>query len=133
MSDPGVKTPKNIFYFEVLLYLSLILDALSMPFRNDAYNDLTEMTPPAAKLITAAMILLFVYLVWLAAHRRKNWARMVLLAALVLSVLSIAEILRAVGLQPATAMDVVSAFLTALGLYFSFTGDAQGWFQPPTE
>jgi hypothetical protein len=129
MTDSGTSSrlPTNIFYFEVLLYLSLLLDALSMPFRDDAAG----MTPPAAKLITAALILLFVELVWLAARRRKNWARMVLLAALALSVLSIVEVLRIDGWQFTTVVDVVSALLTALGLYFSFTGDARGWFRRP--
>lgn len=129
MTDSGTspRLPTNIFYFEVLLYLSLLLDALSMPFRDDP----AATTPPAAKLITAALILLFVELVWLAARRRKNWARMVLLAALALSVLSIVEVLRIDGWQFTTVVDVVSAVLTALGLYFSFTGDARDWFRRP--
>ena len=129
MTDSGTspRLPTNIFYFEVLLYLSLLLDALSMPFRDDP----AATTLPAAKLVTAALILLFVELVWLAARRRKNWARMVLLAALALSVLSIAEVLRIDGWQFTTVVDVVSALLTALGLYFSFTGDARDWFRRP--
>jgi len=133
MTDSGTsaRLPTNVFYFEVLLYLSLLLDALSMPFRDDALDDAAGMSPPAAKLITAALILAFVGLVWLAARRRKNWARMVLLAALALSVLSIAEVLRVVGWQFTTVLDVVSALLTALGLYLSFTGDARGWFRSP--
>jgi GTPase len=128
MTGPDVKVPNNIFYFEVLLYMSLFIDAASMPFRSEAFNDVTDMTA-GAKLITAVMILLFVYLVWLAAHRRQNWARMVLLVALGLSVLSIAEMLRVTGLQPETGADIVSAILTGLGMYLSFTGDARGWFQ----
>jgi len=133
MTDSGTSTrlPTNVFYFEVLLYLSLLLDALSMPFRSEAFDDAAGMAPSAAKLITAALILLFVELVWLAARRRKNWARMVLLVALALSILSIAEALRIAGWQFTTVVDVVSALLTALGLYFSFTGDARDWFRSP--
>lgn len=133
MNDSGTsaRLPTNIFYFEVLLYLSLLLDALSMPFREEAFDAAAGMTPPAAKLITAVLILAFVGLVWLAAHRRKNWARMVLLAALALSVLSIAGALRIAGWQFTTVVDVVSALLTALGLYFAFTGDARDWFRSP--
>ena len=29
------RVPPNVLYFEVLMYLSLALDALSMPFRDD--------------------------------------------------------------------------------------------------
>ena len=32
------------------------------------------------------------------------------------------------GLQFDSAIEVVSCALTAAGLYFSFTGDAKGWF-----
>ena len=129
MSSTNSAIPKNIFYFEVLLYLSLALDALSMPFRDDSFDNLPDMSASTGKLITAALILLFVYLVWLAAHRRKNWARMILLASLVVSILSILTSIGQTGLQIETMVDVVSAMLTAFGLYLSFNGDAVGWFQ----
>lgn len=132
MSDPAARLPTHIFYFEVLLYLSLLLDALSMPLRDEAFDDAGGMTPPTAKLITALLILAFVGLVWLAAHRRKNWARMVLLAALPLSIVSIIQALHLAGWQFTTVLDVVSALLTALGLYLSFTGDARDWFRSPS-
>lgn len=132
MTDSAARLPTNVFYFEVLLYLSLLLDALSMPFRDDTFDDAAGMSQPLAKLITAAMILAFVGLVWLAARRRQNWARMVLVAALALSVVSIAQALRFVGWQFTTVLDVVSALLTALGLYLSFTGDARDWFRSPS-
>lgn len=130
MSAAPATIPKNIFYFEVLLYLSLALDALSMPFRDESFDNLPDMSESVGKLITAALILLFVYLVWLAAHRRKNWARMILLASLVMSGLSIIASVGQSGLQIETLVDVVSALLTAFGLHLSFTGDAVGWFKP---
>ncbi len=126
-STPAI--PRNIFYFEVLQYLTLALDALSMPFRSDSFENLPDMSAPVAKLMTAGLILLFVYLVWLAAHRRKNWARMILLASLVLSALSILMSVGQTGLQIETSVDIVSAMLTALGLFLSFSGDAAGWFR----
>lgn len=128
MSASPSSIPRNIFYFEVLLYLSLALDALSMPFRGDSFDNMPDMSAPVAKLMTAGLILLFVYLVWLAARRRKNWARMILLASLVLSLLSILMSVAQAGLQVETAVDIVSAMLTAFGLYLSFNGDAVGWF-----
>jgi hypothetical protein len=74
------------------------------------------------------MILLLVFLVWLAAQRRKNWPRWVLAAALVLSVISLVQVIGDSGVQLDSAIEVVSCALTAAGLYFSFTGDAVGWF-----
>ncbi|MBN8981319.1 MAG: hypothetical protein J0I29_08600 [Rhizobiales bacterium] len=130
MSAAPAKIPQNIFYFEVLLYLSLAIDALSMPFRDDSFENLPDMSAPVAKLVTAALILLFIYLVWLAARRRKNWARMILMVSLALSAVSIVGTVSDNGIQIETVIDVVSAALTAFGLYLSFTGDAVGWFAP---
>ena len=63
-----------------------------------------------------------------AARGRKNWPRWVLAAALVLSVISLLQVIGANGVQFDSAIEVVSCALTAAGLYFSFTGDAVGWF-----
>jgi hypothetical protein len=52
----------------------------------------------------------------------------VLLAALVLSVISLFQFVGDSGLQLEGAIEMVSCALTAIGLYLSFTGDAKGWF-----
>src|SRR4029077_15646049 len=62
-----------------------------------------------------------------AARRRKNWPRWVLLATLVLSVISLFQIVDESGLQLDSAIEIVSCALTAAGLYCYFTGDARGW------
>ena len=124
-----MNVPKNVLWFEVLLYLSLTLDALSVAFQDRTPN--AEMTAPMIMVATAmagGMILLLVFFVWLAAQRRKNWPRWVLAAALVLSVISLAQVIGESGLQFDSGIEIVSCALTAAGLYFSFTGDAKGWF-----
>ena len=63
-----------------------------------------------------------------AAQRRKNWPRWVLAAALVLSVISLVQVVGDNGVELDSGIEIVSCLLTAAGLYFSFTGDAQGWF-----
>ncbi|HEV7877422.1 hypothetical protein [Bradyrhizobium sp.] len=121
--------PRHVLWFQVLLYLSLVLDALSVAFQDRTPTAaITETTILAANVIAACMILLFRYLVWLAAHRRKNWPRWVLTAALAFSVISLLQVIGASGLQLDSAIEVVSCALTAAGLYASFTGDAKGWF-----
>jgi hypothetical protein len=121
--------PKHVMWFQVLLYLSLTLDAVSVAFQDRTPTaSITETTILAANVIAACMIVLLMYLVWLAAHQRKNWPRWVLTAALVLSVLSLSQVIGDSGLQLDSAIEVVSCVLTAAGLYFSFTGDAKGWF-----
>lgn len=131
ISNPGTSVPRNIFYFQVLLYLSLLIDVLSAAFLDRMPDDVTESTKLAVNFIAVMMTLGFVQLVWLAAHRRKNWARMILLVALMLSVASIVTTVGETGMQFSTFVDVISTALTAFGLYFSFTGDARDWFRQP--
>ncbi|HEY0911433.1 MAG TPA: hypothetical protein VGD75_14505 [Bradyrhizobium sp.] len=125
-----MNVPKNVLWFEVLLYLSLTLDALSVAFqdRTQTTADMTESVILIANVIAACMILLLCYFVWLAAQRRKNWPRWALLASLVLSLISLVQTVGDSGMQIDSAIEVVSCALTAAGMYFSFTGDAQGWF-----
>jgi protein-S-isoprenylcysteine O-methyltransferase Ste14 len=124
-----MNVPKNVLWFEVLLYLSLVLDALSVAFQDRTPSaELTESTIMIATVMAACLILLLVYFVWLAAQRRKNWPRWVLVASLGLSVISLLQITGESGVQVDSAIEIVSCILTAAGLYFSFTGDAKGWF-----
>jgi protein-S-isoprenylcysteine O-methyltransferase Ste14 len=124
-----MNVPKNVLWFEVLLYLSLTLDALSAAFQDRTPSeDMTESMIATGNAIVAGLILLLVYFVWLAAQKRKNWPRWALSVALALSVLSLVQTIGELGLQLDSAIEVVSCALTAAGLYFSFTGDAKGWF-----
>ena len=124
-----MKLPKNVLWFEVLLYMSLTLDALSVAFQDRTPNaGMTEQMINVATVMAAGLILLLVYFVWLAAQRRKNWPRWALAAALVLSVISLVQAIGQSGVQFDSGIEVVSCALTAAGLYFSFTGDAVGWF-----
>jgi len=124
-----MNVPKNVFWFEVLLYLSLTLDSLSVAFQDRTPSgDMTEQMITIATVMAACLILLLVYFVWLAAQRHKNWPRWALAAALVLSMISLVQVIADNGVQLDSAIEIVSCALTAAGLYFSFTGDAQGWF-----
>ena len=124
-----MNVPKNVLWFEVLMYLSLALDALSVAFQDRTPSpDTTESTIMVATLLAACLILMLFYFVWLAAQRRKSWPRWVLFASLVLSMISLFQIVGEGGLQIDSAIEVVSCALTAAGLCFSVTGDARGWF-----
>jgi heme/copper-type cytochrome/quinol oxidase subunit 4 len=124
-----MNVPKNVLWFEVLLYLSLTLDALSVAFQDRTPSaEMSEQMIAVATVMAAGLILLLVYFVWLAAQRRKNWPRWALVASLVLSVISLVQIIGDSGVEIDSGIEVVSCALTAAGLYFSFTGDARGWF-----
>ena len=124
-----MNVPRNVLLFEIMLYLSLMLDALSVAFQDRTPTvEMTEQMINVATVMAAGLILLLVYFVWLAAQRRKNWPRWVLAAALLFSVGSLWQALGESGLELDSGIEIVSCLLTAAGLYFSFTGDAQDWF-----
>ena len=125
----AMNVPRNVVWFEVLLYLSLTLDAVSVAFQDRTPTArMTEQMINTGTVMAAGLILLLVYFVRLAAEGRKNWPRWVLAAALVLSVISLVQIIGEKGLQFDSGIEIISCALTAMGLYFSFTGDAVGWF-----
>ena len=121
--------PRNVVWFEALLYVSLTIDALTAAFQDRTPSpEVSEDLISANSIIGVIMILLLVFLVWLAAQRRKNWPRWVLWGALALSIYSLIEVIGALGMQIDSAIEIVSCALTVAGLYFSHTGDAKGWF-----
>lgn len=120
--------PHNVVWFEILLYASLSLDALSVAFSDRTTESNFGSSLMIAMAMEAGLILLLAYFVHLAAVKRKNWPRWVLLALLVLSALALLPDLAQRGLEISSAIEVVSCALTAGGLYSSFTGDAKGWF-----
>src|SRR3954451_19958141 len=121
--------PRNVVWFEVLLYMSLTLDAVSVAFQDRTPKaDMTEQMISVSTLMAAGLILLLVYFVRLAARGRRNWPRWVLAAALVLSVISLIQVIGANGVQLDSAIEVVSCALTAVGLYSPFTGAKRRWF-----
>jgi cell division protein FtsW (lipid II flippase) len=124
-----VNLPRNVFRFEVLLYASLMLDSLSVAVQDRTPTaDMTDQMIMGTTLVAGGMILLFLLFVWLAARKRKNWPRWVLAAFLVFSVISLFQVIGENGVELGSLIEIVSCALTAAGLYFSFTGDAQGWF-----
>jgi branched-subunit amino acid permease len=129
MSLLPISLPRNVIWFEALLYLSLALDSLLVAFQDRTPNpDMTQAMINMAAIMAAGLIVLMVYLVWLAARRRKNWPRWVLLGSLVLSIYSLTEIISDVGIALDSFVEIISCALTAAGLYYSCTGDAKGWF-----
>jgi hypothetical protein len=119
--------PRNVLWFEVLLYVSLLIDTLSAAFIERAPADIGETAAVSADMFVVVVLMFFLLLVWLAARHRKNWARWILVAALGLSLLSLLDSLSG-GLTLASAVDLFSTALAGAGIYLSFTDDAKDWF-----
>ncbi|MBI5131795.1 MAG: hypothetical protein HZA66_20335 [Rhodopseudomonas palustris] len=129
MTDATPSVPRNVYWFEVLLLASLMLDCISVAFQDRTMDTgMSDSVVAAANTVAAGLIILLTYLVWLAAHGRKNWARAVLTASLVFSLVSLAQIISASGVEAGLWIDIVSCALTGAGIYLSYTGDARGWF-----
>ena len=120
-------TPRNVLRFEILLYLSLLIDTLSAAFIERTPPDISEAAAMSIEMFAVILLTFFLLMVWLAARHRKSWARWILVGALGLSVLSLLDSLRN-GLTLTSALDALSSGLTAAGIYFSFTEDAKDWF-----
>jgi heme/copper-type cytochrome/quinol oxidase subunit 4 len=121
--------PRNVSRFEVLLYISLMLDALSVAVQDRTPTvDVTDAMIMVQAILNGVVILLLLYFVYLAARGRRNWPRWIIVAALVLSAISLVSVIGEKGMTLDAGIEIISCALTTLGLYYSFTGDAQGWF-----
>ncbi len=58
----------------------------------------------------------------------KNWPRWILIGSLVLSIYSLADVISDAGIAFDSFIEIISCALNAAGLYYSYTGDAKGWF-----
>src|ERR1700754_2233283 len=120
MTSVPMNVPRNVIWFEALMCVSLALDTLLVAFQDRTPTpDMTQAMVNTAAIVSAGLILLTVYLVWLAAERRKNWPRWVLIGSLVLSIWSLVEIIGDSGMAFDSVVEIVSCALTAAGLYYS--------------
>src|SRR6476469_6736456 len=93
--------PRNVLRFEVLLYLSLLIDTLSAAF----------IARPSAEIDQAAAVSADTFVV-------------IVFVFFLLSVLGSLNY----GLTLALSVDLFSTGLAGAGLYFSFSDDAEKWF-----
>lgn len=123
--------PRDVLRFEAFLYSSLLIDALSAGFLSAIPDDATDDMRMFVNLLSALVIGALVWLVWLAARRRKNWARWTLAGLFGLTAILFAGTIGDMELTIRAIADVVSLGLTAVGLYFGFTAEAGPWFEAP--
>jgi hypothetical protein len=118
--------PRDVLRFEVLLYLSLLVDALSAAFFGAGEDSAAR---ASVALFSAIVIAAYVGLVWLAARRQKNWARWTTFGFFVFTVILYIQSFGELAFSAGTLVDMLSLALSALGFYFAFTSEAQQWFK----
>jgi len=129
--------PKNVQRFAWLWILSA---ALALPqlllIPAPSKKDLEIGLSGRAELLSglAAIIVVFAVMLpffWLAVWRRKNWARWLLLAVFLISLLFNFLYLPALRAYepPMNIFGWLSTACEALAFLFVFTGDARSWFE----
>jgi hypothetical protein len=121
--------PNDVLRFEILLYVSLLLDVLSAAFLGVGLDEASGAASPSMNLFAAAFFASLLLLVWLAARRQKNWARWSLLAFFALSAVLAVESIGRVTFGARTFFDILSFVPSAAGFYYAFTPDAARWFR----
>jgi hypothetical protein len=131
MIEADVTVPRDVQRFEVFLYLSLLLDSLSAGFLSAIPDNATDDVRLFVNVVSAIVIVALVYLVWLAAQQRRNWARWTITGLFGLTALMSVGNLGDMELSLRAFTDMVSLGLTAVGLYYVFTPEANQWFATP--
>jgi hypothetical protein len=133
--------PWNIVWFERLMYASLLL-AIVVGFfvmRREAETPADEESLSPAVLVgidvalLTAFFVLWVLAIWLAARRRKGWARYVLAALFLVSLfLYVRNFGEIIELPFEGALNAVHLVMGLVALVLAFTGGARAWFARPT-
>lgn len=131
MIEADVTVPRDVQRFEIFLYLSLLLDALSAAFLSVVPDDATDDMRLFVNLVSALVIAALVYLVWLTARRRRNWARWTIAGLFGLTAILSVSNLSDMEFSLRALTDMLSLGFTAVGLYFAFTPEASRWFEAP--
>jgi ABC-type dipeptide/oligopeptide/nickel transport system permease component len=121
--------PTNIIRFERLAYISLVMGVVALGIDR---NFRAEVGLTVVVVSTAIAVAIGVALIYLAARRRKNWARW---AFSIIAAISTAFVAYSVwtefAVQPwVTGLNIVSTAFDAVAVYLLFSGDSQSWFRP---
>jgi hypothetical protein len=125
--------PSNVARFEQLMYLSLGVAFIGWAL---SWNRLVAIARPVGGAYFVLFTLLFsvafmMFLIWLVARRRKNWARWLLLIIGVLGLPSyISRLPQLLHAQPlAGGLSAAQLPIQAIALLLVFTGNAREWFK----
>ena len=132
--------PSNVAWFERLMYGALLLSLVSgyLVAQNEVASVADEAGLPAAVLfglVVAIAIIIFaiwVLFIWLAARRRKGWARYVLAALFVIGLVFYVRGYAAIVERPVEGLvNGVQLVMELVALVLVFTGNAREWFARP--
>ena len=116
--------PKNVLRFEILSYLSLAGGLAAVALADGPLSPLNIFIFVFVVQFIGAVAVAVCWMIYLAARKRKGWARWVVATWQGLNVISIF----ANESPPGLVLGTISAALGVLGLYFACSGEAKAWF-----
>ena len=132
--------PRSVGIFEFWMYLSTAIILASLPLRPEFLHPFLALggNPQgkfiAAGVVIASAIIAFVpvlVLIWLAARRRKNWARWVLFAMFILT--PVYYLWRPFRFDRAhlsmNIADIAVICMEAVAYFFVFSSESDSWFR----
>ena len=129
--NPSAVRLSNVVRFEQLMYLSLGIGTVQLPFQwNQSvakFHDLGGAT--FVLFVWTGALATRMLLIWLVARRRKNSARKLLMAMFVISTVAFTG--QKIDISPADGFFFVSYLCQIVALLLIFTGNAREWFEPP--
>lgn len=129
---PALK-PSNVTFFELLMYVSIVVSIILPFLQYGQYmtSQYFSISMLYVFLIPLALVIGRLVLVFLAAHRRMNWARMVLVALFLTHFMGLLGIVNAFFSNPILALSaLVPILLEAAAFGFAFSSSANHWFDP---
>jgi hypothetical protein len=124
--------PKNVARFERIAYLTVALSAASMPLNWNTISKYLDQYPISYPLILFTFFSIQFLWIWLIARRRKNWARWISLAFLIISLPGMI-----LNYEPRLNLGITVAvvyyieyLMWCVAISLLFTRDARGWFRP---
>jgi hypothetical protein len=133
VSEGTLLKPPNITFFELLMYASIIV-SIALPFLQYGQyitSQYFSISMLYVLLIPLALVIGRLVLVFLAAHRRMNWARMVLVALFLTHFMGLLGIVSAFFSNPILALSALAPILLEAAAFgFAFSRSANHWFDP---
>ena len=127
--------PRNVKIFEVLMYIAVLLNVVSLLMGRVLFYRVPDVLPPmgsvplnTTSIISVVLTVLFTYL---AARKRMNWARILTLLSILFSY-SLPILLILAGVTKISIKDTfafVAFALQVTALYQVFTPKAEVWFK----
>lgn len=129
------EVPSSVRVFELLMYVSLLAGILINNFANRLFGGNTLEMSAELLLRQSLSLIIFVFLTWMAARRRKDWARWIIVVFLGLrGIALVTTILSAVLLSRFSSLIILAEpILQIIALCYIFSSSANKWFGTSSE